>query len=451
MRRKLLPLLLVWASAPLVAQIPNPSFEVWKSETRNLPLPWVTFGQVNKVSGPLGGSAIRLQADAKDDGAPGAALHGIPPENDMIFGGGVPLNARPDSVVGWFRCGLTADDSAVLIVQMRKGGTVICNEMIKFTGNSTWQRRAFKLNYSAAGNADTAVIGIASTNFTEDSIRLASWIEADLLGFSGTAPTVPNHSFENWSDVTKSYPSRWSADDDFSNPNPTVYRSTAAVRGFYALQIRNYITPDRARGGYSNSTRTESASDNDWGPTFPVSRKEDSMFVYAKYLPQGGDSARVEVAMFKNGMQIGYGSTLFPGTNNSWELIKTSIFYWTMDTPDSARIAFAAFDWQGDDAKGNSVLTVDEVSFTRPYGLDARRFEDFGIAMYPNPASKTVRFEIPGGLQTGEFIELRDMSGRLLQQTTRTEMNVAGLPAGTYLVRVIRHEGSARGKLIVQP
>jgi hypothetical protein len=71
--------------------------------------------------------------------------------------------------------------------------------------------------------------------------------------------------------------------------------------------------------------------------------------------------------------------------------------------------------------------------------------------MYPNPASKIVRFEIPGGLQNGEFIELRDMSGRLLQQTTRTEMTVAGLPAGTYLVRIIRAEGSARGKLIVQP
>lgn len=175
------------------------------------------------------------------------------------------------------------------------------------------------------------------------------------------------------------------------------------------------------------------------------------MFVYAKYLPQGGDSARVEVAMFKNGMQIGYGSTLFPGTNNSWELIKTPIFYWTMDTPDSARIAFGSFDWQGEDPKGNSVLTVDEVSFTRPYGLDARRFEDLGIAMYPNPTSGKVQFDIPGGLQAGEFIELRDMSGRLLQQTTRTEMTVAGLPAGTYLVRVIRHEGSARGKLIVQP
>jgi hypothetical protein len=124
-----------------------------------------------------------------------------------------------------------------------------------------------------------------------------------------------------------------------------------------------------------------------------------------------------------------------------------------METPDSASIAFASFDWQSmnSEPKGNSTLTVDEVSFTRPYGLDARRFEDFGISMYPNPASKRVTFDIPGGLKTGEYIELRDFSGRVLQQTGQTQISVAGLPAGTYLVRIIRNEGSARGKLIVQP
>jgi hypothetical protein len=452
MKRRLLPLLLIWAGSPLMAQIPNPSFEVWKDETRNLPLPWLTFGNVTKVSGPQGGSAVRLQPDPQSDGAPGAVLYGIPPERSMTFGGGIPMSGRPDSVNGWFRFGLTADDSAVFIVQLRKNGTVICDQWIKFTGNSAWQRRAFKLNYTAAGDADTMVIGIACTNFTQDTIRLQSWIEADLIGVSGASVTIPNNSFETWTDVTKNYPSRWTADGDFSQP-ATVYRSTAAARGFYSVQIRNYTSGGMQNGGYTRTSRTESPNDNDWGPAFPVSAREDSLFFYAKYQPQNGDSGRAEVVMFKNGNQIAYSSILFAGTNNSWVLMNVPIGYWSMETPDSASIAFGSFDWQSMDGepKGNSILTIDEVSFTQPYGLDAKRFEDFGISMHPNPASKHVSLDIPGGLKTGEYIELRDISGRLIQQTAQTELSVAGLPAGTYLLRVIRHEGSARGKLIVQP
>ncbi len=452
MKRRLLPLFLIWAGAPLIAQIPNPSFEVWKDETRNLPLPWLTFGNVTKVNGPQGGSAVRLQPDPQSDGAPGAVLYGIPPERSMTFGGGIPMSGRPDSVTGWFRCGLTADDSAVFIVQLRKGGVVICDQWIKFTGPSNWQRRAFKLNYTAAGNADTLVIGLACTNFTQDTIRMQSWIEADLISVSGASANIPNNGFETWTDVTKSYPSRWTADGDFSEP-ATVIRSTAAVRGLYAAQMRNYVTSDMQRGGYTRTSRVENPNDNDWGPAFPVSQKEDSLYFYAKYQPQNGDSGRAEVVMFKDGMQIGYGSILFAGSNNSWALMSIRIAYWSMETPDSASIAFASFDWQSmnSEPKGNSTLTVDEVSFTRPYGLDARRFEDFGISMYPNPASKRVTFDIPGGLKTGEYIELRDFSGRVLQQTGQTQISVAGLPAGTYLVRIIRNEGSARGKLIVQP
>lgn len=436
-----------------MAQIPNPSFEVWRDETRNLPLPWLTFGTITKVSGPQGGSAVRLQPDPSSDGAPGAVLHGLPPEQSMTFGGGIPFSGRPDSVSGWFRCGLTADDSAVFIVQMRKGGVVICDQWFKFTGPSTWQRRAFKLNYTGTGNADTMVIGLACTNFTEDTIRMQSWLEADLIGVSGATASIPNSSFENWTDVTKSYPSRWTADGDFSEP-ATVYRSTAAARGFYSVQIRNYVGPNTTRGGYTRTNRSDNSHDNSWGPAFPVSRKEDTLFFYAKYQPLNSDSARGEVTLFQNGMQIGYGSILFEGTNNAWSLKSIPVFYGSMGTPDSASITFASFDWlswSNNDPKGNSILTIDEVSFTRPYGLDAQRFEDFGISMYPNPASKRVTFEIPGGLKTGEYIELRDFSGRLLQQTGKTELSVAGLPAGTYLVRIIRNEGSARGKLMVQP
>jgi hypothetical protein len=466
MKKTILPLALLLTGASLMAQIPNPSFEVWQTETRNLPEVWRTFGSVTKVNGFTGSHAVKLQAiEDGNDGPPGAVLLGNPPEGSQIFTGGIPFNARPDSVVGWFRFNHVPEDSSVLILQMRASGNIIADHWIRFTGApGSWQRRAFKVNYTGAGNADTLVIGVTSTNFISDTIRAQSWLEVDNLHFtggSGTIPALPNFSFENWADVSLHSPSRWRGEEEFGNPYPRITQTTDAARGNYAIRLRNYVMgADERMGGYTGTVRDENSSDINWGePAFPVSQRHDSLYFYAKYDAQNGDSGLAAITFFKNGMMMGDGYRRIPGTNNQFQLFAIVADYWTMDAPDSATIMFASFDWQTrtGEPNGNSVLIVDEVSFTKPWGLDAKRFAEVGIRMYPNPAKSALTLELDAAIRAGENVEIRDMNGRLMSRhtpemgVTQIKLELGSLSAGYYLIRVNRLDGAALGRVLIQP
>ena len=81
---------------------------------------------------------------------------------------------------------------------------------------------------------------------------------------------------------------------------------------------------------------------------------------------------------------------------------------------------------------------------------------DNGFHLYPNPASTDllIQSDILGG---NVIIELFDMNGRLISSENKvltlgekTPLNISGLPAGFYSVRLVSEEGTAARRLIIE-
>ena len=77
------------------------------------------------------------------------------------------------------------------------------------------------------------------------------------------------------------------------------------------------------------------------------------------------------------------------------------------------------------------------------------------IKIYPNPATEKITLEISNmeNLQTGNF-KLFSLSGQLLQEhpvyATATEISLAGLPNGAYLLKVLINGKTENWKIIKQ-
>jgi hypothetical protein len=77
------------------------------------------------------------------------------------------------------------------------------------------------------------------------------------------------------------------------------------------------------------------------------------------------------------------------------------------------------------------------------------------IKIYPNPTTEKITLEIPGweGLQTGNF-KLFSLTGQLLQEqpvhSATTSVSLAGLPKGTYILKVYINNRTEDWKVIKQ-
>lgn len=83
----------------------------------------------------------------------------------------------------------------------------------------------------------------------------------------------------------------------------------------------------------------------------------------------------------------------------------------------------------------------------RPIGIDEVKLED--IKVYPNPAKTTMTISLPETI-SGGTIEIYDMLGNKViidnVSGNETEVNVADLPVGKYVLRFIDQNGTAYNK-----
>jgi hypothetical protein len=68
--------------------------------------------------------------------------------------------------------------------------------------------------------------------------------------------------------------------------------------------------------------------------------------------------------------------------------------------------------------------------------------------LYPNPA--TDKFIIKKGYLKINRIEITDLTGKIVLNSDKTEINVSGLPEGSYLVQIHSDKGILTKKLIVK-
>ena len=365
-----------------------------------------------------GSYSILLESVLTTDGdtAFGFFLSGDP--EDGIPGQQVTIGAI-DSIVGYYKCDIQANDSALLICSPINAGVPSGGGNFFFTGTqSTWKRFAFYVNTPTADSL--VVAGAIGDPLNGFSGIPGSWIQFDDIQLKGpaTSMNIVNSGFENWTSEIWEEPTSWSTSVTRSLGQPTlaVVKSTDSQSGNFALQLNTIPDPDEMGASAGLATNGVFANGETVGGV-PYIATPDSLQFYYKYTPAGADTAFVEF-VFKNGGTVidEYVAVLNSATN--YTLYSEAINL--ASSPDSLLITIFAGDSAG------SSLLIDDIDFVFPVGINENIKID-KIVSYPNPVNEELNIRFTTSTTNNTSISLIDVTGKTL--TTRP---LGNLPSGTY-------------------
>jgi len=404
------------------SEIPNFDFESWAPFTYSKPTGYdMTFGKISQTTDACNGNyAIKIKNDSialTSGGQPGAILIGFTYDQGLSLTGGIPFNARPDSIKGCFKYEIGGGDSAIILMVLKKQGIPISSHIYGIPGSSggVFKEIKFAIPYTSAGNADTLILGIGATNIYHMPAHLPnSYIIADNINFTGTSLNIPNNSFENWNINTFYALDGWSyvqkyVVDPFHNESFAVNRTTDADHGNYAVLLQNYIYPNDTLRGYLtiNSDLTK--------PGFAVNARHKTFTGYYKFFPNNNDTMSIRITMFKNHNEVGSGNLENSSEVANYTPFITNITY-INDTviPDSSQILLTTIT-RGK-PHGNSKLYVDNLNFDGFIaGIKAPVVTDVGSTsfnVYPNPFCEQAILSFTIKQDENVLVRLFDLSGK---------------------------------------
>ncbi len=466
--------------------IPNFSFEDWSTLSDTiLTGGWMTNNSffnhpVHRGVSYDGSVSIVLTGDNTKDGF-SILMLGILQEPEGGLYGGTTLNARPDSLVGYFRYNLRQGHPASWGYVLKKDGvyltptlptppylfTIPIDSTGPYTTNGEFVRLAFPFRYPDASVPDTIILGFLSNDLhilfnNTGEVAPENVLEFDNLSYTGTNQTIPNGGFEDWSVKSVEYPTTWVTTDMESpvyyNVSGQVLKTTDARDGQYAVKIKDNARLPFARILLANAT------DPIIKPAFPVAHRFKGLYGYYKLFPDINttDTAVIYVAMYKNGQQIGSGTLNIVNESTEYRPFYDSIAYTFDDNtlPDSANMGFY-FTNRSVSGNGNAVLYLDELSFD---GLMDTAFVISGVKntelpfqtlkIYPNPSTEFMAFVLPQNEKILS-VECFDVKGNTLHITGIANsfkdlymFNVVDLPNAIYFLRIQTSSGVFIGKFL---
>lgn len=470
--------------------IPNFDFERWSSITDTvLTGGWLTNNSyynhpVHRGVSYDGSVSIVLTGDNTKDGF-SILMLGIVQEPEGGLYGGTTLNARPDSLVGYFRYNLRQGHPASWGYVLKKDGayltptlptppylfTIPADTTGPYTTNGEFVRLAFPFRYPDAFTVpDTIILGFLSNDLNimfnnVGEVAPENILELDNLSYIGASQTIPNSGFEDWKINTLEYPTSWVTTDmespSFDNVSGQVIKTTDARDGQHAVILKDNAHLPFARALLANAT------DPVIRPAFPISHKFKGLYGYCKFIPDinTNDTAVIYAAMYKDGQQIGSGTLYVTSESVNYRSFFDSIVYTVDDSilPDSANLGFYFIN-RSATGNGSAVLYLDGLSFD---GLRDTAFVISGIQnlqsalrhikIYPNPAYYYVTFTLPSDEKILET-ECFDLNGNRFQTTSISNsfkdlqmLNVMNLPNALYFINIRTDQGLYSGKFLKFP
>lgn len=275
-----------------------------------------------------------------------------------------------------------------------------------------------------------------------------------------TNAQIPNSGFETWenyNDTIHVYqkPDLWVG----SLPNSPYTNSFSiqknlesfpAGTGLYSMKIQ----ADVASGVHGIAWSKDITGGGGWPPppTFSINTRPDSLFLFYKCFPFGGDTMLASIFLYKNGAVIGnpvFGTTQ---TISNWTALAIPMTYYTTDIPDSATIMFLTGAYV---QHSQSTLYVDNLSFTGFVASVSEKISENTIFnLYPNPASKIVTLNIENTNNSNLTINIYNSIGALVKSEKLTQnqqqINVEDLGNGIYMVEIKSKEWTEKQKLIIE-
>ena len=394
-----------------VSTVPNFNFEIWNEFSNQVLDNWQNMGDIEPATSYNSTTAVRIKG-IEGDGI-GAILHGSAGQSG--FSGGIDFTERPDSIRFYANYNIVPNDSAVVLLILKKNGTPIAFHQWLIGGSTSgnFEYKSYPIEYSTVDYPDTMILIFTSSNPFSGSANENSVMIIDDVTFYGATTNVPNFNMELWTTNIRNKAAFWVSEDDFWNTSSThiVEKSTDAYSGNFAVKLNNLTQGDADFGGIKAGD-----SINGWQPAFKVNFNHEKLFGYLKYFPDMNDTLFVRVAMFVDGNQIGYGELKIKDTISSYTLFEVPISYFTSGNADSCLIEFKIFKQNGGNP-GNTNAFIDNLSFDMLLAPNLNVNEVLShneVTVFPNPTEGplTIAFENA----SNELIDILvvDLHGKIL-------------------------------------
>jgi len=231
------------------------------------------------------------------------------------------------------------------------------------------------------------------------------------------AQLIPNGGFEQWSGSPE-IPVSWYT----MGVDSTISRSTNYYTGSYALKLDVVGTSSDCNNGVVQS-----------GSSFfqgiPITGKPIKLSGFYQFNCVNSDTGLAAVYIMKGNSYIGYGQKLFLNSTYNYTTFDVPIFYFSIDSAESAVILLTASSNLNLCNNVGSWLLIDDLSFhSSVIGIDSTKLKKGRVTGYSN----TIHIE---GFENRKAVKIFDVSGQLVTDVS-SENSIHIGKSGLYIVQI---------------
>jgi len=441
MKKHLLILIVILPFYGVFAQ--NLDFEIWTQDTvlmldgyNTTSNEYPAIGDsvvIRSTDSYLNSYSLKLKTiDFMGDTVFGYFMNGDP---ESFTGGEPTALAGVDSIIGYYKYDIQANDSALIVCVPKFMGTPTGGGIMQITGTqSTWKRFSFAID---AASADTVIIAAASSNAMIEHCIPGSWLMLDdvHLKYSLITEPIVNFDFENWTDAITEDLAGWVTSNRWLLGSPTlpVVKTTDSYNGTYAAELTTMVS-------MYNDTMPGMINNGEWGNNgpeggVPYTDEPHAIELHYKYVPAGTDTAFLSFQFKSLGATIAYHGGHITQTAATYTLWSQAVSL--PSTPDTLLIVMSS---------GNvpdSKLTIDSLGFLTLVGVN----NDYSISefiVYPIPSNNNLNFKFSMEKDNDITIKVYDIIGSVMVEKEyfksigehRISIDIGNLSSGTYIYEI---------------
>lgn len=463
---------------------PNPAllnggFETWENRSFENPTGYPFTSNMLRVDGTFpynvsktdfaqhGSHAIRLESDNMTENANFGFIVNQQPtaESPFKWTGGIPISEKPTGLQGYYMLHTVGLDSAMIMVHFSKNGVQLGIYFLYLQpapGDWTYFNKPFVP--ALTETPDSMILTLASGSNLGGRSPAGSVLMMDNISLTGVTaqPAGMNGDFEDWTTVRKEIAPGWVCSDQ---ENAGAHQTTNAAVGNYAMELRT--TKHTNESGLTSIEPMWVCNGNwdrtvqNWVGGSPLTTLDDTLAFHYRYFPSAPDDTAQVSLMFKyQGQFIAFNQAyLLP--NNAWQYQEVPLMGYGpfgMSFPaDSILLLFQSSLWDHKDLRyAGSTLLIDEVYFKsskRSVALAETVVPNHPV-LYPNPCQGLAW--IHTGRTQPSRIDVFNLAGQTVlhlnsaASSADIPLNLNGLPAGLYLVRLSNAVLNRTFKLILK-
>lgn len=430
--------------------IPNGSFEEWEVRDHFKLDRWYTWTKnVERTTDSKEGNYALKLSNTYVEGASGTrGLARTIDYNNKNEINGLASNADALSLAFWCKYDLAIGDTARVYAVLRQKGVYRGKIDFKFTGSSNNKFVEFSvpIEWGTSGSRQIDTTWFTLYSYTENQVDGDGYVIFDDLHFENIGEKVGtfyNGGFEEWYNIGIDFPSQWRsvdllAYDSYTNflqsKSCTLSESGNTNLGANSLVIQNYKGGENVYRGYAFL----GDENNDYyTPHFPFADTFRYLQGYYKFLPDGEDTARINVRTYANGGRRSFDDLYLHEEKAEWTFFSIPLSYNNVINPDSASlILYSSYD-KGNEHGINTQLYVDQLEFVMEPEPLKLTVDELSISnhYYPNPTAGKLYLDSRLNI---EQAEARSTIGQRHTLTAyRNQLDLSNLSDGMYFITII--------------